>query len=413
MARQVKPLNSTQVKQAKPREKEYNLSDGLGLALRVKPGGTKQWTFNYQKPITKKRTNISFGLYPDIGLADARERRESARKLLAQGIDPKSHSDELAKDALNKASQTFRYAAELWFDLKKTQVSPDYALDCWRSLETYVLPVLGETSIHEINSTMLYDTLKPLVMEQKLETLKRVFSRVNEVMDNAVAVGLLDFNKVTSLKKAFPAPHKNHLPSIKPEELPKLLNDIEGAPIAFVTKQLLLWQLHTMVRPAEASGARWDEINLEQKLWVIPAERMKKKRLHKVPLSDEAIGILESLKPYTGSREHVFASNRLPTKSLNPSTPNVALKRMGYQGKLVAHGFRSIASTVLNECGWDRTLIEFSLAHVLGSDTEAAYNRAEYVERRRKLMDWWSDLLASGGAILKEEAIYQSVSPEV
>lgn len=180
------------------------------------------------------------------------------------------------------------------------------------------------------------------------------------------------------------------MPSLKPEELPSLMIAVANASIKRVTRFLLEWQLHTMTRPAEAAGTRWDEIDIDKRVWIIPAVRMKRRREHAIPLSDHAIALLEAIEPISGRREHVFPADRNPRTHCNSQTVNMAIKRMGFEGRLVSHGLRSIASTTLNEQGFDRELIEVALAHTDNNQVRAAYNRADYLERRRPMMEWWS-----------------------
>ena len=207
----------------------------------------------------------------------------------------------------------------------------------------------------------------------------------------AVNTGLIHANPLSGISKAFSTPKAVNLPTLKPEQLPELMATVNGASIKLVTRCLIEWQLHTMVRPAEAAGARWDEIDANKALWEIPAERMKKSRAHIIPLSPQALNLLDILKPLSGHREFLFPADRNPRKPANSQTANMALKRMGFGGRLVSHGLRALASTTLNEQGFDPDVIEAALAHVDQNAIRAAYNRAEYLERRRVMMCWWSD----------------------
>ena len=207
----------------------------------------------------------------------------------------------------------------------------------------------------------------------------------------AVNTGLIHANPLSGISKAFSTPKAVNLPTLKPEQLPELMATVNGASIKLVTRCLIEWQLHTMVRPAEAAGARWDEIGANKALWEIPAERMKKSRAHIIPLSPQALNLLDILKPLSGHREFLFPADRNPRKPANSQTANMALKRMGFGGRLVSHGLRALASATLNEQGFDPDVIEAALAHVDQNAIRAAYNRAEYLERRRVMMCWWSD----------------------
>lgn len=385
------PLTNTQVKQAKPKDKVYKLGDGDGLQLRVKPSGSKTWLFDYIKPLSKKRSSLGLGSYPAISLADARKRRDSARELIAQGIDPKEHKQQVQRLERDISENTFEKVASDWFMVKKTEVTPDYAEDIWRSLELHIIPKLGKYPISRINAPDTIETLKPVAAKGNLETIRRVCQRLNEVMNFAVNTGLVQANPLYGIKSAFSKPKKELMPSLKPDELPELMDALQYASIKLVTRCLIEWQLHTMVRPSEAVGARWSEIDFDELIWRIPAERMKKSREHFVPLTAQTIRLLERLKPISGHREYVFPADRNPKEHMNAQTANAALKRMGFQKRLVAHGMRALASTTLNEQGFDPDVIEAALAHVDKNQVRRAYNRADYLERRREMMEWWSE----------------------
>jgi len=391
MARTTKPLTNTEVKQAKPKQKEFNLNDGDGLALRIKPNGSKIWVFVYYRPYTKKRTSLSFGSYPTVSIAEARKRRNSARELLAKNIDPKDHRDE--KDRLDSLahSNTLEHIGMKWLEVKKTKVSVDHAEDTWRSLELHIFPNLGKVPIHKITAVKAIEIIEPIAAKGSLETVKRLCQRLNEIMVYAINSGLINTNPLAGIGKAFQAPVKQHLPTLKPEQLPTLLATISVASIKLTTRCLIEWQLHTMVRPSEAAGTRWDEIDFDNSQWDIPAERMKRKKPHTVPLSTQALELLEVMKPVSAKTEFVFPSDRDRKKHTNPATANTAIKRMGFDKQLVAHGMRALASTVLNEEGFDPDIIEAALAHTGKNEVRNAYNRASYLERRKPVMQWWSN----------------------
>lgn len=391
MARTTKPLTNTEVKQAKPKNKIYTLSDGDGLQLRVKPNGSKLWLFDYHRPYTNKRTCLSFGSFPELSIAEARGKRKDARELLAKDIDPKEHREE--SNRLNEAAHnnTLENIASKWLELKKSKVSVNHATDTWRSLELHIFPSLGKVPIHKISAVKTIDVINPIAAKGNLETVKRLCQRLNEIMVYAVNTGLVNNNPLAGIGKAYQAPMKQHLPTLKPEQLSTLLKTLSFASIKTTTRCVIEWQLHTMVRPSEAAGARWDEIDVENNLWNIPAERMKSKKKHIVPLSTHALALLEIIKPISAKSDYVFPSNSNIKKHTNTSTANMALKRMGFENKLVAHGLRSLASTTLNEEGFDPDVIEAALAHTGKNEVRNAYNRAIYLERRKPMMQWWSD----------------------
>lgn len=393
MAKKVLPLSDKKVSSAKPKEKEYNLSDGDGLSLRIKPNGSKIWLFNYYRPYSKKRANLSFGVYPEVTLVKAREKRLEARQLLADNIDPKEQRLEVIASEKERLANTFEAVALKWFEIKKSKLKPQTAKDLFSLLENYIFPKLGQKAISSLTAPMVIDVIKPVADVGKHETVKRLCQRTNNIMVYALNTGIVNHNPLSGITDAFVAPQVQNLPTITPSELPKLMIDISYASIKLTTRLLIEWQLHTMTRAGEACGATWEEIDLTNQVWVIPAERMKMKREHAVPLSGAVIDILERIKPISGHRKFIFPAHSDPLKHANASTVNMALKRMGYKGKLVAHGFRSLASTVLNEHGFDPDVIEAALAHVDKNEVRRAYNRTDYLERRRVMMVWWSEYI--------------------
>lgn len=390
MAKIITPLTDKEIKASKPSDKEYNLFDGDGLRLRIKPNGSKLWLLNYTHPIKKKRSNLSLGKYPDLSLANARKNALEAKELIAQGIDPQENKKRQQLEHKSIHKHTFLNVSTRWFEIKKDSITPDYAVDIWRSLVLHIFPSLSTTPIKEITAPLIIDLLKPIEAKGSLETVKRLSQRLNEVMNFATNCGLIQANPLTGIKAAFKKPKKENMAALAPAELPELMSAIANASIKRTTRCLIEWQLHTMTRPSEASGTKWEEIDLDAKVWTIPAERMKKRREHRIPLTEQMLELLEVIKPISGHREFVFPSDRDPRKPCNSQTANMALKRMGFAGRLVSHGLRSLASTTLNEQGFDADLIEAALAHVDDNQVRSAYNRTDYLERRIPMMCWWS-----------------------
>ncbi|EGQ9416638.1 tyrosine-type recombinase/integrase [Vibrio cholerae] len=390
MPRQTKQLSATEVKNAKAKEKEYYLVDGQGLKLRVLPSGSKQWLFNYYRPTNGKRANLNLGRFSDVSLVQARKASLNAKELIAQGIDPQDERNRQQQAHKEIHEHTFVNVAKDWFAIKQHDVTPDYALDIWRSLELHIFPHISDKPVKAITAPEIIELLKPIEAKGSLETVKRLTQRLNEVMNFATNCGLIQANPLTGIKAAFKKPKKENMAALTPAELPELMGAIANASIKRTTRCLLEWQLHTMTRPAEASGARWDEINWEEKVWTIPAERMKKRREHRIPLTEQMLALLEVMKPISGHRDFIFPSDRDPKKPCNSQTANMALKRMGFAGRLVSHGLRSLASTTLNEQGFDPDLVEAALAHVDDNQVRSAYNRTDYLERRKPMMSWWS-----------------------
>lgn len=390
MARRVVPLTDKKVKSIKPLDKEQLFSDGQGLQLRIMPNGTKSWRFVYKSPATGKRTNLTLGTYPTLSIANARKKTESYRELVTLDIDPKHH--EIEKKKKNEAlhQHTLFNVSLKWMELKKSEVTEDYAKDIWRSFELHVFPSLRSQPISMITAQVVIETLKVVEAKGSLETVKRLSQRLNEIMIYAMNCGIIEANPISNILAAFKKPQKQHMKALEPQELPELMATLAEASIKRSTRCLIRFQLHTMTRPNEAAGAKWSEFDLDNRIWTIPAERMKKRKEHRIPLTEEVIGLLSIMDSMKVNSDYVFSSAKDPKKPMHSQTANMALKRMGFGGRLVSHGLRSIASSTLNEAGHDYYLIEAALAHLIGSDTHRAYSRTDYLERRRDLMDWWS-----------------------
>ncbi|HFZ8599394.1 TPA: integrase domain-containing protein, partial [Salmonella enterica subsp. diarizonae serovar 61:l,v:z35] len=381
-------LTDTEIKKAKPTEKEFTLWDGDGLFLRIKPSGKKIWHLGYTVPLTKKRAKMSLGFYPYLTLAQARALRDEYLSLLAQGIDPQSHNEQKAQALKDATEHTFQTVAKKWLDekIKTSGISQDHAKDIWRSLERNIFPTLGDIPIKEIRPKMLKQHLDPIEQRGVLETLRRIISRLNEIFRYAATEELIEFNPADNLTQRFSKPKKQNMPALPPSELPRFIVALANASIRLETRLLIEWQLLTWVRPGEAVRARWTDIDEENRFWNIPAEFMKMKRPHKVPLSKEAMRILESMKPISGHREWVFPSIKAPLSHMHEQTANAAIIRMGFGGELVAHGMRSIARTAAEESSKFRTeVLEAALAHSKKDEIIAAYNRAEYLTERVEL----------------------------
>lgn len=397
MAKLAKKLTDTEIKNTKPGDKEINLFDGDGLLLRIAPdtkGGKKNWYFRYSVPVTKKRTKMSLGTYPHLTLAKARTLRDEYLSLLANGIDPQVHNNEKANALKDATENTLQAVARKWLDekIKTSTISQDHAEDIWRSLEKNIFLTLGDVPIKEIRPKMLKQHLDPIERRGVLETLRRLISRLNEIFRYAAMEELIEFNPADNLGQRFSKPKKQNMPALPPNELPRFMMALANASIRLETRMLIEWQLLTWVRPGEAVRARWADIDTENKIWNIPPEFMEMKRPHKVPLSKEALRILENMQPVSGHREWVFPGIKAPQAHMHEQTDNAALIRMGLGGELVAHGMRSIARTAAEESGKFRTeVLEAALAHTKSTEIIAAYNRAEYLVERQVLMQWWGD----------------------
>jgi len=394
MPRLTKPLTDTQIKQAKPKNKIYKLSDGGGLQLKLMTNGTKYWVLDYVKPITKVRTTLGLGSYPSLSLANARKLRNEAKTLLAQGIDPKEHKDDGERKLRLEASNTFECSAKSWFDIKAKTIAESTAIGIWRSFENHVFPSIGHRPINKLLAPEVIEVLKPLEAKGSLVLTRKIIGHINQVMTRAVNLGLLGANPLAKISCEFEAPKTEHMLTIKPEELPKFMQTLNEANIRVVTRFLIKWQFHTMVRPGEAATAKWSDIDLEEKVWTVPKQNMKMKKLHRIPLTKQSIEILERVRPISGHLEFIFPADRNPKKSTHAETANKAIRNMGYKGILVSHGIRSIASTALYDSGCFNTdHIESALSHVEPNKTKLSYNRTDYLELRKSLMAWWSEFI--------------------
>lgn len=397
MPKVVTKLNDTQIRNTKPGEKEVNLFDGDGLFLRISPnvkGGKKNWYFRYAVPATKKRTKMSLGTYPHLTLAQARTLRDQYLALLAQQIDPQTHKADKANALKAATEHTLQLVAKKWLEEKKrtSGISEDHAADIWRSLERNVFPGLGNVPIKEIRPKLLKQQLDPIEQRGVLETLRRIISRLNEIFRWAATEELIEFNPADNLAQRFRKPKKQNMPALPPSELPRFLATLNNASVRMETRLLIEWQLLTWVRPGEAVRARWADIDTTNGIWTIPADFMKMRKIHKVPLSREALHILEAMKPISGHRVWIFPSIKAPLSHMHEQTANAAIIRMGFGGELVAHGMRSIARTAAEESGKFRVeVLEAALAHSKKDEIVAAYNRAEYLAERVVLMQWWGD----------------------
>ena len=399
MARLTRPLTNNEILKAKPREKDFTLHDGDCLFLLVKTTGKKLWRFRYQRPVSGSRTNLSLGSYPALTLAAARQIRDQHLTTLAQGMDPQQQQEQASEQRQIELDSIFSTVAANWFKMKSKSVTEDYAKDIWRSLDKDVFPAIGAIPVQEIKARTIVEALEPIKARGALETVRRLVQRINEIMIYAVNTGLIDSNPASGVGMAFEKPKKQNMPTLRPEELPKLMRSLVMSNLSVSTRCLIEWQLLTLVRPSEASGTRWAEIDLNAKLWTIPAERMKAKREHIVPLSTQALEILEVMRPISAHREYIFPSRNDPQQPMNSQTANAALKRIGYGGKLVAHGLRSIASTTMNEAGFNADIIESSLAHTDKNEVRRAYNRANYLKQRSDLLAWWGDEIQNASII--------------
>ncbi|MDO9949659.1 tyrosine-type recombinase/integrase [Glaesserella parasuis] len=403
MAVTVKPLSVTECNNAKPKEKEYSLSDGLGLFLLVRATGVKIWRFQYYKPFTKKRTLISLGAFPSVSLKEAREIRDLYRSLLAKNVDPLDYRLQQEKAALESQVLTLSSMATEWLVLKKNEVDTGRLKvvtynDIEKRLNRHLLKLLGHYPIADISAPIAIEKLKPLERERKLDTLHRMIGYLNQIMIYAVNRGVIKYNPTADIGKVFLNPVVENNPTIRPELLGKLFEDLQNSTLEIETRCALELLILTAGRAGSITQLEWSEVNFEEKILDIPKEKMKgrqgKVQDFVLPLSTQAIKILQLLQKL--NRYHsrfVFPSRKNPHQPISKETPNKALQRMGYRNVLTAHGLRSVFSTAMNEAEFNSEIIEVCLAHFEYSSVRGTYNKAKYLTQRAEYMQWWGNFV--------------------
>lgn len=389
--RMPKSLSDATVRNAKPQKRPYKLADGEGLFLVVMPSGSKYWRLKYF--FGGKEKLLALGVYPHINLADARERRAQARKLLAAGSDPADAKKEAKRQAILKSGNSFEVVAQEWLEKHKHEWTPRHIRARTSQLERLIFPKLGKKPITDIKAPDVLSVLRVIESKGRLDTAHRLMQVVGQIFMYAIATGRADRNPVPDLRGALKTAVVKHRASLAEKELPEFLEKLEAYDGHPQTKLALRLLLLTFVRTGELRGAEWKEIDWNKSEWRIPAERMKMDQLHIVPLSRQAIAILRELEKHSGQRQNVFPNHHNPASVMTENTMLYALYRMGYHSRATGHGFRSTASTVLNEHGFRSDVIERQLAHGERDKVRAAYNHAQYLAERREMMQWWADFL--------------------
>ena len=394
------PLTDAQIKAFRPSEdgKPVKLADGQGLFLMVMPNGSKYWRYHYR--FAGKQKTLALGVYPEITLKQARTKREDARRLLDQNTDPglQKQVDKLNASASN--ATTFELIAREWHASASHEWSQDHADRVLASLETHIFPFLGELPISQIKPMQLLAVLQKVERAGKIDTALRLKQRCASIFDLAVRTERCDTNPVAPLSKTLRTQQSTPRKALHQDDLPDFLKRLASFDGNKQTALMMELALLTFTRVGELSQARWEEIDFDKALWTIPPEHRKLQEKfkntappHLVPLSTRAIAVLRSMEEISGGREHIFPNRNDPRRSMSPETLRRALHSMGYKGKADVHGFRATASTILNEAGFNPDAIERQLSHVETNKVRAAYNRAEYMEERVKMMEWWASVL--------------------
>jgi integrase len=405
-------LTDIKAKNAKPLEKEYKLTDGFGMFLRVTPKGSKYWQMAYR--FEGKQKLFSIGVYPAVSLSDARQRRDEARRLLAQGIDPNAKKQAEVKELKAKRDNTrsFRTVAKAWFSTK-TKWSDDYGDAVWKRLETYVFPVIGDKDVAELDTGDLLVPVKKVEALGYLEVAMRIQQYITAILRHAVQQKLIRHNPAYDMEGAVQKPQTEHRPALELEEIPQLLNKIaeyKGRRLTILAIQL---NLMIFIRSSELRFARWSEIDFKSKLWVIPEQReaienvkhstrgAKMKRKHFVPLCKQAMKILKEIRQLTYEEGQddglIFTGCYDSFKPMSENTINKALRNMGYNTKqdICGHGFRTLACSALIESGlWSEDAVELQMSHKESNSVRAAYtHKAKHLDQRRLMLQWWADFL--------------------
>ena len=384
-------LTDVLIRNSKPKDKAFKLSDGGGLYLLLNLNGSRWWRFDYR--FDGKRKTLSMGVYPETSLREARERRDEAKKKIESGIDP-SHARKAKKES-DSGADTFETIAREWFEKFSPTWSPSHGDRIIRRLERDIFPWLGKRSIKDIKAPELLAVLRRIEARGAVETAHRASQNCGQVFRYAVATGRTEGDPSGDLRGAIPPTTTKHHASITdPKEIGGLLRAIDSYEGGLVVRCALKLAPLVFVRPGELRRAEWSEIDFEKMEWRIPAEKMKMREQHIVPLSRQALGILRELQPLTGEGKYLFPSPRSWDRPMSENAVLAALRRMGYSGdQMTGHGFRSMASTILNEQGWNRDAIERQLAHAERDEIRAAYNYAQHLPERRKMMQAWADYL--------------------
>lgn len=399
------PLSDVACRTAKPREKPYKMSDSGGLYLEVMPHGSKLWRLKYRFGGKEKR--LALGQYPETSLVEAREGRDNARKLLAAHQDPSLAKQEAKRLSAASAANTFEGLAREWYEKHKGKWSENHRNTVLRRLERDLFPEIGNLPIKDISTPRLAIVIEKIEKRGAYEMARRSLQYCRAVFAYAKLKGKIEVNPADIKAKDFLAPsERKHYAAMEAKDLPAFLSKLyRNEARLFIQTQLAMeFLLLTFVRTNELIKAKWEEFDLDKKQWVIPGSRMKMGRDHIVPLSRQALDVLEKLKPLTGHREYVFPGQRNPRGHMSNGAILMALDRMGYRGMHTGHGFRALAmTTIMEELGYPYEVPDTQLAHAKGDDVRRAYDRTKFLPQRKKMMQDWADYierLANNGEVV-------------
>ncbi len=389
-------LNDRQIKNAKPAEKPFKLNDGKGLYLYINTGGGKLWRFDFS--YNGKRKTLSIGKYPTISLVEARQAAENARRLLVSGQDPSEAKQQAKRERQTAALNTFESIARRWHSDNLIRWKENHAARVLRYFETDVFPVIGAMPIQEIRVSDIKAVIDGVMARGVNNTAEKIREWTGAIFDYAVMLEIVETNPAYSLRKYIPSKQTDHRPALPREELTEFFRRLILAEIEPQNRIALILNMLTFLRSTELRGGQWDEIDFDAAMWTVPAQRMKHEKTapkppHAVPLADWTLELLAELKELTGNTPFLFPSRTKTDGFISDATISRIIERMGYKGRVTPHGFRSLASSVLNEQGFNPDAIERQLAHIENNKIRAAYNRAEYLNERKEFMQWYSDFL--------------------
>ena len=386
-------LTDTFLRGLKADGKVRKYSDGGGLYIHVSPTGGRLWRMGYR--FGGKQKTLSFGAYPIVTLKNARVRREEAKTLLSSGIDPGEHKKARRAAACAEAANGFEVVAREWFGQRRDSWAKAHAENIISRLERYIFPLIGARPVNRVTPPDLLDALRRVEAKGAIDTAHRILQNCGQIFRYAITTGRMERDPAADLKGALaPAKTSNFAAITDPEAIGALLRDIDAYAGNFMVRASLRMAPYVFVRPGELRRAEWAEISFDAAEWRIPAHKMKTRMVHIVPLSRQVLAILDDLKPFTGRARYIFPSMRAKGAPISDMTLLAGLRRMGYDSNMMTvHGFRSMASTLLNEQGYNRDWIERQLAHTERNTIRAAYNHAEYLPERRKMMQSWADYL--------------------
>lgn len=389
-------LSDIKCRNTKPTDKTKRLSDGGGMYLEITPKGAKYWRMKYRFHGKEKR--LAIGVYPEVSLTEAREKRDEARKLLREGIDPSFAKQEQKRAANMEANNSFEKIARQWHDHNISRWSEGYAKEILHRMENDVFPSLGHYPITRISPPQILQTMRKIESRGAHEMARRTLQYCGQVFRYAIGEGYLESDPTRDLRGQLKPFKKNHFASLATKDLPRFLKDLNtnDARLYAHTRRTIKLMLLTFVRTSELINAQWEEFDLEKAQWTIPAARMKMKRDHIVPLSQQALEILEEQKKQTGEWEWVFPNQVRPKKPMSNNTILKALGRMGYKGIMTGHGFRALARTAIREeLNYDSEIIEKQLAHKTSTPLGEAYDRTQFLPQRKEMMQDWADYIQS------------------